>query len=111
MTFGRLFGVSLSIAGVRVVVDPSLPDITYNEAVNYIDYVEQQKASKMNTLTELFIAPSSGDCVALDWTLKPIQFERIRRITGYLVGNLDRWNNAKKQEERDRVKHTNAFGR
>lgn len=34
-----------------------------------------------------------------------ISFERLRRITGYLVGNLDRWNNAKKAEERDRIKH------
>lgn len=34
-----------------------------------------------------------------------VKFERIRRITGYLVGSLDRWNNAKKAEERDRVKH------
>lgn len=32
-------------------------------------------------------------------------FERTRRITGYLVGNLDRFNNAKRAEERDRVKH------
>ena len=34
-----------------------------------------------------------------------IKFDRIRRITGYLVGNLDRFNDAKKAEERDRVKH------
>ncbi|MBQ8814278.1 MAG: hypothetical protein IJZ85_07280 [Lachnospiraceae bacterium] len=34
-----------------------------------------------------------------------IEFERIRRITGYLVGTMDKWNNAKKAEERDRVKH------
>ena len=34
-----------------------------------------------------------------------VKFERIRRITGYLVGSLDRWCNAKKCEERDRVKH------
>ena len=34
-----------------------------------------------------------------------VKFERIRRITGYLVGTLDRWNNAKKAEEKDRVKH------
>ena len=34
-----------------------------------------------------------------------IPFERIRRITGYLVGTLDRFNNGKKAEERDRVKH------
>ena len=33
-------------------------------------------------------------------------FERIRRITGYLVGTLDRFNNGKRAEERDRVKHS-----
>lgn len=34
------------------------------------------------------------------------EFERIRRITGYLVGTTDRWNNAKQAEEKDRVKHS-----
>ena len=34
-----------------------------------------------------------------------VKFERIRRITGYLVGTLDRFNNAKRSEEHDRVKH------
>lgn len=34
-----------------------------------------------------------------------VGFERIRRITGYLVGTMDKWNDAKKAEERDRVKH------
>ena len=36
---------------------------------------------------------------------KEVPFERIRRITGYLVGTMDKWNNAKKAEEHDRVKH------
>ncbi len=35
-----------------------------------------------------------------------VKFERIRRITGYLVGTTDRFNNGKKAEERDRVKHS-----
>lgn len=34
-----------------------------------------------------------------------IKFERIRRITGYLVGSVDRFNDAKRAEVRDRVKH------
>lgn len=34
-----------------------------------------------------------------------VGFERIRRITGYLVGTIDRFNDAKRAEERDRVKH------
>ena len=34
-----------------------------------------------------------------------VDFQRIRRITGYLVGTIDRWNDAKRAEEHDRVKH------
>lgn len=36
---------------------------------------------------------------------KGVKFERIRRITGYLVGTMEKWNNAKKAEEKDRVVH------
>ena len=36
---------------------------------------------------------------------KGVRFERIRRITGSLVGTVDRWNDAKKEELHDRVKH------
>ena len=36
---------------------------------------------------------------------KGVHFERIRRITGYLVGGLERFNDGKRAEERDRVKH------
>lgn len=36
---------------------------------------------------------------------KDVSFERIRRITGYLVGTLDRFNDAKRAEVEDRVKH------
>ncbi len=34
-----------------------------------------------------------------------VGFERIRRITGYLVGTMDKWNDAKRAEEANRVKH------
>ena len=37
-----------------------------------------------------------------------VKFERIRRVTGYLVGTLDRFNDAKKAEVHDRVKHMHA---
>ncbi len=39
---------------------------------------------------------------------KGVDFNRIRRITGYLVGTTDRFNTAKRCEEKDRVKHTMA---
>lgn len=35
-----------------------------------------------------------------------VKFERIRRITGYLVGTLNRFNDAKRAEVKDRVKHS-----
>ena len=46
-----------------------------------------------------------GEEVALDYTFEAQPFERIRRITGYLVGTLDRFNNGKRAEEHDRLKH------
>ena len=46
-----------------------------------------------------------GDYVDLKYHLTPRPFSRIRRITGYLVGDMSHWNNAKAAEEHDRVKH------
>ena len=46
-----------------------------------------------------------GDEVELHYEFEKKPFHRIRRITGYLVGTLDRFNNGKRDEERDRVKH------
>lgn len=43
--------------------------------------------------------------VDADYILKPIPIERVRRITGYLVGTVDRFNDAKRAEVNDRVKH------
>ena len=40
-----------------------------------------------------------------EWFENTVDFERLRRITGYLVGTLSRWNDAKKAEEKARVKH------
>ena len=39
-----------------------------------------------------------------------VGFERLRRITGYLVGSLERWNDGKKAEEAARVKHNVSVG-
>ena len=47
-----------------------------------------------------FGRPSGRDMVGKD-----VKFQKIRRITGYFVGDLVRFNNAKRKEEHDRVKH------
>jgi hypothetical protein len=47
-----------------------------------------------------------GEYVDVKYIFDAIPFQRIRRITGYLVGTLDRFNNAKRAEVDDRVKHS-----
>lgn len=47
----------------------------------------------------------SGDYVNIRYIYDTVKFERIRRITGYLVGTLDRFNDAKRTEESERAKH------
>ncbi len=72
------------------------------EILAYIDHVEKQNP---NRAIESMTIELDGEFVNLSYTLKPVPFERIRRITGYLVGTMDNWNDAKRAEERDRVKH------
>ena len=67
-------------------------------------YVEYQK-KKYPTLYQLEVQ-LDGEFVNLTAQTRVRPFERIRRITGYLVGNMSHWNNAKRAEEADRVKHT-----
>lgn len=46
-----------------------------------------------------------GEYLDVNCVFEHVPFERIRRITGYLVGTTDRWCDSKQAEERDRVKH------
>lgn len=46
-----------------------------------------------------------GDEVEIRYGFEPVPFQRLRRITGYLVGDMSRWNNGKRAEEHDRVRH------
>ena len=72
------------------------------EAQAYVDYLE----NKYNRKLEALDIQLDGEYVDLDYTFEHVSFERIRRITGYLVGTMDNWNDAKTAEEADRVKHS-----
>jgi len=72
------------------------------EAQAYVEYLE----NKYNRKLEKLDINIDGEYVDLDYTFEHIPFERIRRITGYLVGTMDNWNDAKSAEEADRVKHS-----
>lgn len=58
-----------------------------------------------DVIVNVTVTEENGE-LHLDWKMIARQkFERIRRITGYLVGTVDRWNNGKKAELHDRLKH------
>ncbi len=76
------------------------------EAQAYVDYLQE----KYNRKLEKLDINIDGEFVDLDYTFSKVPFERIRRITGYLVGAMDSWNDAKRAEESDRVKHSLGEG-
>ena len=73
------------------------------EIDQYINLIEKENPTRKLDTLKLTL---DGEFVDMEYTFKPINFDRIRRITGYLVGTMDRWNDAKSAEERDRVKHS-----
>ena len=69
-------------------------------------YVEQLKANNPDKAIKTVELTVDGEYVDMKYTYDSVPFERIRRITGYLVGTIDRFNDAKRAEVQDRVKHT-----
>lgn len=80
-------------------------EMEQEEINSYIAHVERENPGK--TIRELDLKVD-GDYVDMNYTFEDLPFERIRRITGYLVGTVDRFNNGKRAEEHDRVKHSLA---
>ena len=76
--------------------------ISEKEQQAYVDYLEKKHNRKLKSLD----IEIDGDFANLTYEWEPVPFERIRRITGYLVGTMDHWNDAKTAEEADRVKHS-----
>lgn len=69
-------------------------------------YVAQLKANNPDKYIKTVDFIIDGDFVDMKYTYDNVPFERIRRITGYLVGTIDRFNDAKRAEVQDRVKHS-----
>lgn len=81
------------------------PDNTPEEIVQAaIAMMEQEEGRRV---VEISIRRTGNpDEYGITPVFEKVPFQRIRRITGYLVGTLDRFNNAKRAEVEDRVKHT-----
>ncbi|WP_428420569.1 anaerobic ribonucleoside-triphosphate reductase [Paraeggerthella hominis] len=91
-------GVDVSIEYTSALDAP----VTDAEIRAYIDRGNAQHPNSSVTSLDLEV---DGQDVGIRYGLAPVPFDRIRRITGYLVGTMDRWNDAKSSEEHDRVKH------
>lgn len=89
---------------IRIGTHPA--DMAEKEIRAYINYMSKQQPDiTAGTLDIVRTEDADGEYVELTLTSDPVRFQRIRRITGYLVGTLDRFNNAKRREVEDRVKH------
>lgn len=69
-------------------------------------YVRRAEELYADHLPDAMTLRLDGEYVDIEYHFHNRPFDRIRRITGYLVGTTDRFNNAKRAEERDRVKHS-----
>jgi len=89
--------------------------ISEAETTAALENFEQYETMHVSCLVEVgmkLISEKAGDKAAKEYFdahseyFDEGKFERLRRITGYLVGTLDRWNDAKRAEESARVKHS-----
>lgn len=88
------------IEGVNVSFEKG---ITAPELAYCFEYAKAH-LPKTSLIQKLVVKRDERGGYSVDWEVDT-RFERIRRITGYLVGTIDRWNDAKRAEEHDRVKH------
>ena len=78
-------------------------DMSQAEIDEYVRRIRKKHPDRIINELTLTI---NGKYVDIQYNYDTVPFDRIRRITGYLVGNMTRWNNGKRAEEADRVKHT-----
>lgn len=69
-------------------------------------YVENLKKAHPDKYIKTVDFTLDGEYIDVKYTYDVVPFERIRRITGYLVGTVDRFNNGKRAEVEDRVTHS-----
>ncbi len=69
------------------------------------EYVRRIRKKHPDRIINELTLTINGKYVDIRYNYDTVPFERIRRITGYLVGTLDRFNDAKKAEESQRIKH------
>lgn len=95
----------LTVDGVNVLVGYTNENDQHVTETEIRAYLERGALQHPNSAVTGLALLVDGEDVGIRYELAPVPFDRIRRITGYLVGTMDRWNDAKTAEESDRVKH------
>jgi len=90
--------INKEINGIELTVTGT---ISNDELAIYL--TELQAKSKYKIISADIAV--DGDFIDVRCVFEKVPFERIRRITGYLVGSTTKWCNSKRAEEHDRVKH------
>lgn len=80
-----------------------ISQIPEEEKQAYVDWVKAKYPDEI--IDEIIINIRDDGDVDIETHKHSVPFDRIRRITGYLVGSLNRFNDGKRAEEKDRVKH------
>ena len=97
------------IDGVEIETD--IEKLTFNDAEEILKELNSREDFPVVKLKITWNEQDDNDSrlkksmLNCDYEIQPPKFERIRRITGYLVGTMDRWNNSKRHEESERIKH------
>ena len=89
---------------IKFVPEEDKEKYSEEEIQAYIDRGRKKYGKELKGIT-LQTIEDDPDSVDIYYDIKTVPFTRLRRITGYLVGNMTRWNDAKRAEEHDRVKH------
>ena len=88
-----------------ITIEFNVSNITEDIAKDYIKYVKEHK-SESSDISKIIVFINGDEAdITIEYIQDKPKIERIRRITGYLTTAVDSWNNAKRAEESERVKH------
>lgn len=92
----QVMGIEVELKGTNI------DELDEREIIAYVERGRNKYGDNLRGIT----ITVDGEWVDLEYDLiRRLPFQRLRRVTGYLVGTLDRWNDGKRAEERERVKH------
>lgn len=88
-------------------VEDTVRNFTEEEAEKCLIYIQDNlnAEDRSKPILNVYVRDAQNGEITLRVLFKEPKFERIRRITGYLSGSTNTWNDAKQAEERERVKH------